>query len=113
RDAGDEAATLAVAVYLRRLRAKIAAMSAAAGGLDVLVFSGGVGEHAAAIRAEACAPLGWMGVALDPDANGIVGEDADADISAPSAAVRTVVIHAREELSIADDCRQLLERSSR
>ena len=64
--AGDEAATLAVGVYLHRLRASIAAMAAALGGLDALVFTGGVGEHAPAIRAGAAAGLGFLGVAARP-----------------------------------------------
>jgi acetate kinase len=106
RDGGHQRATLAVSVYLHRLRAKIAAMAAAAGGLDVLAFTGGIGEHAAAIRTEAAAGLGWLGVALDDDANANVG-DADTDISAGTATVRTLVVHAREDLQIAADCRRL------
>ena len=61
RRAGDERAGLAVAVYLHRLSAQIAAMAAAMGGVDVVAFTGGVGEHAPEIRAEAMAPLGFLG----------------------------------------------------
>jgi acetate kinase len=108
RAAGDEPAGLAVAVYLHRLRAKIAGMAAATAGTDALVFTGGVGEGSGIIRAEACAGLDWLGIILDPEANNAV-DAADAEISAPGAPVRTLVVHAREDLQIADECRQLLD----
>jgi acetate kinase len=107
RSDGDEPARLAIAVYLHRLRAKIAAMTAATAGTDALIFTGGVGEHSGPIRAEACAGLDWLGVTLDQDANNDLG-DTGADISAPAAPVRTLVIHGREDLQIAHECRQLL-----
>jgi acetate kinase len=104
---GDELAELAISVYLHRLRAKIAGMAAATGGTDVLVFTGGVGEHSAVIRAETCDGLGWVGFVIDTAANEAVG-DLDADISAAGAPLRTLVIHAREDLQIASECRQVL-----
>ncbi|MGI8904439.1 MAG: acetate/propionate family kinase [Solirubrobacteraceae bacterium] len=107
---GDEPAGLAIAVYLHRLRAKIAAMTAATQGTDALIFTGGVGERSPPIRAEACAGLGWLGVNLDDHANAAVGH-ADAEISAPGASVRALVVHAREDLQIAHECRQLLGRA--
>jgi acetate kinase len=107
RTGGDETARLAIAVYLRRLRAKIAAMMAVTSGTDALVFTGGVGEGSVDVRAETCAGLEWLGVRLDGRANHSVG-DSDADISAPGATVRTLVIHAREDLQIAEECRRLL-----
>ena len=67
--AGDEAAALAVGVYLHRLRASIAAMAAALGGLDVLVFTGGVGENAPSIRERVARDLAFLRVAIDPAAN--------------------------------------------
>jgi acetate kinase len=81
-------------------------MAAALGGLDVLVFTGGVGEHAAPIRADACAGLGFLGVELDAEAN----RDArpDAEIGASAASVRVLVIAAREDLEIAREVRRLL-----
>ncbi len=69
-DAGDPEATIAVEVYVHRLRSSIAAMAAAMDGLDVLVFTGGVGENAPRIRALACAGLGFLGVALDEEREG-------------------------------------------
>jgi acetate kinase len=107
RARGDEAATLAVTTYLHRLRAKIAAMAAATGGTDALIFTGGVGENSAVIRAEACRELAWMGVAVDEVANTSVGQS-DLDISAAHARARTLVVHAREELEMAAECRRLL-----
>jgi acetate kinase len=109
RIGGDSPSQLAVAVYVHRLRAKIAAMAAAAEGVDVLVFSGGVGENSPDIRAEACLGLGWIGVGLDEAANAAVASD-DFDISAPGARVRTLVVHAREEIEIASQCERLLRR---
>lgn len=107
RAAGDADSGEAIAVYTHRLRAKIAAMAAALGGLDALVFTGGVGERAAPIRAETCDRLAWMGVALDPESNAAVGED-DADLSAAGSSVRTLVIHAREDVIAAREARRLL-----
>ena len=103
-------AVLAVAVYLHRLRAGIAAMAAALGGLDVLVFTGGVGEASAAVRARASDGLGFLGVAVDPTANEAGG--ADRDIGAVGAPARTVVVAAREDLEIARGVREALGRAS-
>jgi acetate kinase len=95
---------LALDVYLHRLRAGIAGMTAALGGLDALVFTGGVGEHAADVRRGAAEGLGFLGVAVDPARD----DTTDADISAPGAAVRTLVITAREDLEIAAAVRATL-----
>ncbi|HET8952566.1 MAG TPA: acetate/propionate family kinase [Solirubrobacteraceae bacterium] len=104
--AGEEDAVLARDVYVHRLRALIAAMAAALGGLDALVFTGGVGERASEIRTRAAGGLAFLGVAVD------AGRDAaaapDADISAPGAAVRTLVIEAREDLEMARQVRACL-----
>lgn len=101
----DDAARLALDVYVHRLRAGIAAMAAALNGVDVLVFTGGVGEHAAAIRARAAGGLGFLGVSLDERRNG--SAHADADITGAPAAVSTVVVTAREEREIARQVRAL------
>ena len=107
RGEGDREATLAVEVYVHRLRAGIASMAVAMDGLDVLLFTGGVGEHASAVRAEAATGLGMLGVALDPERN--AGADADADVSADGAAVRSLVIGAREDVQIAREVRNVLD----
>ncbi|HEX8856161.1 MAG TPA: acetate/propionate family kinase [Thermoleophilaceae bacterium] len=97
----DGQARLAVAVYLHRLRASIAAMAAAMEGLDALVFTGGVGEHAPVIRAEACAGLGFLGIVLDTAAN----ERANVDALVGE---RVAVVTAREDLQIAAEVRRVL-----
>jgi acetate kinase len=107
---GDATAAAAIEVYLHRLRREIAAMAAAMDGLDVLVFTGGIGEHNPAVRAAAADGLGFLGVAIDPERNGAM---ADADISAPSAAVRTLVITAREDIEIARQSRAALASKDR
>ncbi len=102
----DPDATLALQVYLHRLRAGIGAMAASLSGLDVLVFTGGVGERSPAIRSLAAAGLSFLGVRVDPERN----EQAagDADISASPSAARTLVIAAREDLEIARQVRAVL-----
>jgi acetate kinase len=107
----DDDAYLAVDVYVHRLRAAIAAMAAAMQGLDALVFTGGVGEHAPAIRARAAAGLEFLGVALDADAN--AGADGDGEIGAAGGAVRVLVVTAREDLEIARQVRGVLDASRR
>jgi acetate kinase len=105
RDAGDDAATLAVAVYVHRLRRELGAMVAVLGGVDALVFTGGVGEHAAEVRAGACAALAFAGVELDDELNAsLTGEG---EIGALSAPVRTFVVTAREDIEIARQVREL------
>jgi acetate kinase len=102
----DDAARLALDVYVHRLAGAVAAMAVAAGGLDALVFTGGVGEHAPAIRAAAAERLGLLGIALDPEAN--AAADGDTDIGAAGAAVRSVVVAAREDLEMARQTRAVL-----
>ena len=104
RAAGDPDCALAFDVFVHRLCREIGAMTVAVGGLDVLVFTGGIGEHAPLVRAQVASRLGYLGVDVDPDRN----EDSrtDADISATGAAVRTVVVTAREDLEIS---RQVLD----
>jgi acetate kinase len=97
-------------VYLHRLRAGIASMAAALGGLDVLVFTGGVGEHLHEIRSGAVAGLGFLGVAVDESAN--AGGEGDREISAATANVRTLVVRAREDVEIADQTRGVLGASA-
>ncbi|TNY36848.1 acetate/propionate family kinase [Thermomonospora catenispora] len=105
---GDADARLALAVYLHRLRGCIAAMTAALGGMDALVFTGGVGEHDARLRREVAEGLAYLGVAVDERANG--SARGDADVTAPGAAVRTLVVTSREDLEIAAGVRRVLGR---
>jgi acetate kinase len=103
---GDPDAALGVGVYLHRLRAGIAAMVASLGGLDVLVFTGGVGEHSFPVRWRATEGLGFLGVQVDRAAN--KAAQGDQDLSTPQATVRTFVIAAREDKEIARGVRQVL-----
>jgi acetate kinase len=104
--AGDDDAELAFDVYIHRLRALIASMAAAMNGLDVLVFTGGVGENAPPVRAAAVAGLRFLGVEIGPTLNSSLGPDND--ISAPGAAVPTLVIKAREDVEVAREVRRVL-----
>lgn len=103
---GDPSAELALDVYCHRLRAGIAAMAAAMGGLDALVFTGGVGENSPPVRARTAAGLAFLGVGLDPVRNEAARRDSE--IGAATATVRTFVIAAREDLQIARDVRRVL-----
>jgi len=105
---GRADARLALDVYVHRLRAGIAAMTASLGGLDALVFTGGVGERSPVVRARAAEGLGFLGVALDPGRN--EAGPADREIGADGAGVRTLVLEAREDLEIAHDVRGVLAR---
>jgi acetate kinase len=107
-DAGDLDAVLALDVYVHRLRAGIAGMAAAMNGMDALVFTGGVGENAPAVRDRACQGLAFLGVELDIELN-FAGR-ADGEIGVEGAPVRTFVILAREDLEIAREVRQALGR---
>jgi acetate kinase len=102
--AGEEDAALALAVYVHRLRAGIAAMASAMGGLDALLFTGGVGEHEPAIRARAAAGVGFLGVTLDEERNAAAAEDAVIG----TGPVPVLVVTAREDLEMARETRALL-----
>jgi len=106
--AGDRRAQLAFDVYAHRLCREAGSMLAVLGGVDALVFTGGVGENCPPLRGRLCAQLAFAGVRLDPDQN--QGSVADADIAARDSRVRVLVIHAEEEWEIARECRRLLEQ---
>jgi acetate kinase len=103
--AGGPDAQLALDVFVHRLVTGIGAMVAAAGGLDVLSFTGGVGEHSPGVRARVAERLAFLGVRLDPDRNDTA--TSDSDVSVPGSAVHTLVITAREDLQIAREVRTL------
>lgn len=105
RDAGDEDARLALQVYVHRLVREIGSMAASAAGMDLLVFTGGMGEHSPELRAAAAARLAHWGVTLDDAANRATG---DADISARGASVHTVVVTAAEDVEVAREVRRVL-----
>jgi acetate kinase len=103
---GDAHAGLALDVYLHRLRAGIAAMAAAMDGLDAVVWTGGVGEHAPTIRAAAADGLGFLGVRIDHEINPTA--TSDQDLSADGAETRSLVITAREDLEIVRQLHRML-----
>ncbi len=103
---GDAHAILGLEVYVHRLRAGIAAMAAAMDGLDVVVWTGGVGERAPTIRAAATEGLGFLGVRIDEVRN--QGATGDEDLSAQGTGVRTLLLTAREDLEIARQVRGVL-----
>ncbi|MEU4804093.1 acetate/propionate family kinase [Actinosynnema sp. NPDC023587] len=104
--AGTPEAELAVEVFVHRLRQGIAAMVASLGGVDAVVFTGGVGEHDALVRRRTVDGLGFLGVALDPERN--AGRTGDEVVSADGSAVAVVVVRAREDLEIAAGVRRVL-----
>ena len=97
---------LALGVFVHRVAAAIAAMTASLGGLDALVFTAGIGEGSAAVRARVCARLGFLGIAIDPDRNRAAVPDTRIDADGASAAVH--VLRTREELVAARAARRLL-----
>ena len=106
RASGDAAAVLAFDAYVHRLRRELGAMIAVLGGLDVLVFTGGVGEHSPETRAAACDALAFAGVGLDVGRNASAHDDGE--IGATGASVSTLVVTAREDIEIARQVRALL-----
>ena len=106
-NAGDGRAQLAVQVYLHSLRAGIAAMAAALGGIDALAFTGGVGERSPTIRELTVNGLGFLGLAIDSAAN--QAEAGDRDISARESTGASLVLAAREDLEIARQVKAVLD----
>jgi acetate kinase len=93
----DKRARFAVALYTYRLARELGSLAAAAGGLDALVFTGGIGQHAAPIREALCRDSAWLGVALDPEANLAGGPR----ISTAASKVAVWALPTNEELMIA------------
>ena len=102
-------ARLAVEVYVHRIRQTVGAMAATLGGIDALVFTAGVGEHAPEIRERVCENLNYLGLELDRTANQTCKPDAD--IAMPASAARILVIATREDLTIMRETRQLVGSS--
>jgi acetate kinase len=101
----DPAAREAVDVFVYRIGRELGSLAAAAGGLDVLVFTGGIGEHAAEIRARVCAQAAWLGVRLDAGANAAGGPR----LHAPDSAVAVWALAADEEAVIARETRAVAD----
>ncbi len=104
----DPDAGFAVELFNYRIAGEAASLVAALGGLDGIVFTAGIGEHAPAIRAAVCARLAWLGVAVDPAANIANGAGTSCRISTPASAVKVLVIATNEEAMIARHTRAVL-----
>ena len=107
--AGNEKAILAEKMYYYRIKKYIGAYAAALGGVDIILFTGGVGENQMECRREVCKDMEFMGIELDNDVNAKVrGEEAV--ISTPASKVKVVVIPTDEELLIASDTMDILNK---
>jgi acetate kinase len=108
RSTGDIDAGLAFDVFVHRLRREIGAMTASTGGIDLLVMTGGIGEHAPLVRTLVAESLSHLGIALDDALNAVT--TSDRDISQPGAVVRTVVVTASEASEIARETRRVVSQ---
>ncbi len=106
---GNERARLALDMYMLRITKYIGAYAAEMGGVDIIVFTGGVGENQAGLRADVCETLGFMGVEIDKAVNATV-RGVDAVISSASSRVKVCVIPTDEELMIARDTEAIVSK---
>jgi acetate kinase len=107
--AGTDAARRAIDYFVHRARCEIGALTAVLGGLDALVFSGGIGEHAVDIRARICADFEWLGLVMDPERNRKSSRLASAEASK----VKAFIIGANEEVAIARQTEAVLSAAGR
>lgn len=105
---GNEKAILSLEMYEQRITKYVGAFAAEMGGVDIIVFTGGVGEHQSSTRANVCNPLRFMGVEIDNAANDANNGD-EGIISTPNSAVKVVVIPTDEEYMIAKDTEAIIE----
>lgn len=108
-ESGNERAILAKKMYAYRIKKYIGAFAAAMGGVDVIVFTGGVGENRDEIRQAACEGLEFLGVEFDAKANAEIKFGKDGIISTPNSKVKVVVLPTDEELMIASDTLELVK----
>jgi acetate kinase len=107
---GNARAKLAFDIFVHRLRSGIGSMIAALNGIDALVFTAGIGENSAEVRAAACANLGFLGLAIDSAKN--LSSPMESDIATSSSTVRVLVLAAQEDWAIARECWKLGEAPS-
>lgn len=103
---GEERSILALEIYLHRLNSLIGAMASSLGGLDVLVFTAGIGENASYIREKVCENFSFLGVKLDKKKNRNPSEE-DFSIHAHDSKVQVLVIRTHEDLEIAQACLEM------
>ena len=107
---GEERAILAMKMYNYRIKKYIGSYAAVLGGVDILVFTGGVGENMVSMRKAVCENMEYMGIELDDDLNAAT-RSKEAVISKPTSKVKVVIIPTDEELTIAQDASQILENA--
>jgi len=96
-------------IYAYRVRTMVGALVVTLGGLDGLVFTGGIGENSSRLRAEVCRGLECVGVHLDERRN--AAQKPDADLATLDSPARVLLIHTREDLMIAREARRMIERT--
>jgi acetate kinase len=101
---GDQAAKLAIQVFCRSICKMVAAYAAVLGGIDMLVFAGGIGEHSARVREDVCRDLSFLGVSVDDNSN----RSNASDISGADSRVRVRIIPSQEDFQIARHCRAMM-----
>lgn len=106
--AGDQRAKLTFDMFVHRLSGGIAAMVTALGGIDVLLFTGGIGEHSSSVRTAACQKLSFLNLSLNEKLNN--ADAVDIDVASSTSQVRILVVKAREDWQIATDCASFSER---
>jgi acetate kinase len=104
---GEKRPVLALGMYNYRIRKYIGAYTAAMNGLDILVFSGGIGENSKLVRSAVCRDLEFFGIELDEEKNKVMGEEAL--ICSPGSKVNVIVVPTNEELVIAQDTMRIIE----
>lgn len=104
-DEGDHNASLAIEIFCRSIAKTIASYVAVLGGLDLLIFAGGIGEHSSTVRANVCRRLEFLGIALDAERN----EASTSVISSDASKTAVRVMVTEEEKQIARHCRALLK----
>jgi acetate kinase len=105
--AGQEQAKLALGIYTHRVRQAVGALAVTMGGVDALVFTAGVGEHAREVRASICTGLECLGLKLDAQANASCRPDAD--VARPDSRGRILVIATREDVTMLREVIHVLE----
>ena len=107
--AGNERAKLALEMYELRILKYIGAYAAELGGVDIIAFTGGVGENQTGTRENVCKQLGYLGVKIDNELNDTIWHGKEGEISTPDSKVRVVVVMTDEEIMIARDTQAIVE----
>ena len=108
---GNDRAQLALDMLTYQIKKVVGSYIASMGGVDAIVFTGGIGEHDDVIRAKICHHMDWLGIRIDTDKNKSIRGDV-CEITAWGAKVRTLVIATNEELMIARDTKEVLEKNA-